>query len=313
MSKILITGGLGFVGGRLSRRLSAEHEVYVSSRNKVSEDVLRLHGHVRWVEHRSLLSASGFPPSMDIVIHLASLNEWDSVKYPVEAIRINVDETHLILENSISAGAGQFIYFSTAHIYGSPLVGKISEDTLPVPVHPYAITHRAAEDYIVAATKQKRIRGTVFRMSNAIGAPVYPEVNRWTLLANDLCRQAVEKGKLSLHSNGCQYRDFICLSDVEEIIAALPVKNTHHIIYNLGSGKSLQVKDMAMKISLLASEMLNKKISLEWPANALVTEEEGLHYSIDRLLSEGFRILNPVDTELENLLQFCKSNFVPVD
>jgi len=59
--------------------------------------------------------------------------------------------------------------------------------------------------------------------------------------------------------------------------------------------------------------MLNKKIPLEWPANALVTEEEGLHYSIDRLLSEGFRILNPVDTELENLLQFCKSNFVPVD
>ena len=115
----------------------------------------------------------------------------------------------------------RFIYFSTAHIYGAPLEGTITEKSLPSPVHPYAITHRAAEDYVIAAAKQKRIQGTVLRLSNSFGAPVSPHVNRWTLLANDLCRQAVEKGTITLRSNGCQYRDFICLTDVEEVMAKM--------------------------------------------------------------------------------------------
>jgi UDP-glucose 4-epimerase len=313
MSKILITGGLGFVGGRLSRRLSEEHEVYVSSRKRPGPEILQLYGNIKLVGHQALLSSSRFPASIDTVIHLAALNEWDSVKDPSEAIRVNVDETRIILENSIAAKVDRFIYFSTAHIYGAPLVGKITEDTLPVPIHPYAITHRAAEDFIIAATKQKRVRGIIFRLSNAFGAPVSSSVNRWTLLANDLSRQAVEKGKLSLLSNGCQYRDFLCLTDVEEIIASLAGKNMNHIIYNLGSGQSMQVIELARKISQLASGLFKKTIPIGLPENSSSSVEEELHYSIDRLLGEGFRILNPVDAELERLLKFCKSNFVSLD
>ena len=191
MSRILITGGFGYVGGRLSRRLSEEHEVWVSSRKPVPDDILRLHGQVKRIDHALLLDPATFPASVDVVIHLAALNEIDSVKFPSEAIRVNIDETRMILENSISKKVDQFIYFSTAHIYGAPLEGTITEESLPRPVHPYAITHRAAEDYIVAAVKHNRIKGTVLRLSNSFGAPVSPHVNRWTLLANDLCRQAV--------------------------------------------------------------------------------------------------------------------------
>ena len=313
MSKILITGGLGFVGGRLSRRLSDEHEVYVSSRHEQTKEVLQLHGNVRLIDHRNLLSPSTFPKSIDTVIHLAALNEWDSVKFPSEAIRVNVDETRILLENSINEHVGQFIYFSTAHIYGSPLVGQITEETLPVPVHPYAITHRAAEDYIIAAAKQKKINGLVIRLSNAFGAPVHADVNRWTLLANDLCRQAIEKGKLTLLSNGCQYRDFICLSDVEEIIAKLVTKTMRHIVYNLGSGVSTRVIDMANKISGFATELLKKNIPVVLPENSSVSNERELHYSIDRLVSEGLNLSNPVDPELKRLLQFCQLNFMGLD
>src|ERR1700681_1055933 len=243
MSRILITGGFGFVGGRLSRRLSEEHEVWVSSRKPVPESILRLHGNIKRIDHALLLDRDSFPAFIDTVIHLAALNEIDSVKLPSDAIRVNVDETRIILENSIAKQVEQFIYFSTAHIYGAPLEGTITEKTLPRPVHPYAITHRAAEDYIVAATEQKRIKGTVLRLSNSFGAPVSAHVNRWTLLANDLCRQSVEKGTITLRSNGCQYRDFICLSDVEEMMARMLTnpKSPEHIIYNLGSGISMRV------------------------------------------------------------------------
>ena len=313
MSRILITGGFGFVGGRLTRRLSEEHEVWVSSRNPVSETLLRLHGNVRRIEHSLLLNPATFPSFLDTVIHLAALNEIDCIKYPSEAIRVNVDETRIMLENSIAKEVNHFIYFSTAHIYGAPLQGTITEETLPVPIHPYAITHRAAEDYVVAASKQKRIRGTVLRLSNSFGAPVSHHVNRWTLLANDLCRQAVEKGSLSLNSNGCQWRDFICLTDIEELVASM-LMNTNkqeHIIYNLGSGNSMRVVDMAGAIVQAAVTVLRKNIPLKFPAGSIPSTEPALNFSTDRLFSEGYKVQNNLTLELERLLQFCSENFSP--
>jgi UDP-glucose 4-epimerase len=310
MNRILITGGTGFVGGRLAKRLSTENEVYISSRKPLDKKILRLHGDVMAVEHRSLFEAGKFP-EVDTVIHLAALNEWDSVKYPSEAIRVNVDETRIILENSINRGVNRFIYFSTAHIYGSPLAGKINETTLPRPLHPYSITHRAAEDYVVAAASQNKINGIVLRLSNSFGAPVSAQVNRWTLLANDLCRQAVEKGKMVLSSNGCQYRDFICLSDVEDIIASI-LERTHplnHFIYNFGSGLPVRVIDMARVIEQLCVTVLKKNVPVVLPVNAEQTDELVLEFSVNRLLDEGFHINNDVNLELERLLQFCAEHF----
>jgi UDP-glucose 4-epimerase len=261
------------------------------------------------VQHSLLLSPATFPSSIDTVIHLASLNERDCLKYPSEAIRVNVDETRLILESSIAQQVKQFIYFSTAHIYGAPLQGSITEETPPLPVHPYAITHRAAEDYIVAATIKDQIQGTVLRLSNSFGAPVSPAVNRWTLLTNDLCRQAVECGRLVLHSNGCQFRDFICLEDVEEIIADMTGRATKHIIYNLGSGISMRVLDMADAIVRSAVSVLQEHISLQLPAGCIGTEEPALLFSVNRLKAEGYDFRNDVQGELTRLLQFCKENF----
>ena len=310
MKKILITGGMGFVGGRLAKRLAETNELYLSSRKIPDKNKLRLFGNVTPVDHQSLLQPDKFP-EVDTVIHLASLNEWDSVKFPSEAIRVNLDETRIILENSISRNVKRFIFFSTAHIYGAPLVGNITESSLPRPAHPYAITHRSAEDYVIAAGLQNRINGVVLRLSNSFGAPLSADVNRWTLLANDLCRQAVEKGRMKLLSNGCQYRDFICLSDVEDVIDSmverkLPLK---HFIYNLGSGLAVRVIDMARIIEQLCVTVLKKNVPVELPANAKETEEEKLEFSIDRLLSDGFSIRNDIHLELERLLQFCSEHF----
>jgi UDP-glucose 4-epimerase len=309
--RILVTGGLGFVGGRLSRKLSLENEVIVSSRKQPEEHELKLHGGVQWTSHHTLFSAEQFPSNIDTVIHLAALNEWDSVKFPSDAIRVNIDETRQILENSINAGVRKFIYFSTAHIYGSPLTGRISESNLPVPQHPYAITHKAAEDYVIAATLKNKIKGIVIRLSNAFGAPVSANINRWTLLANDLSRQAAEKGAMILNSTGRQYRDFICLSDVEEVISKIVSDkiNLTSSIYNLGSGKSSRVIDFASLISRVAEKLTGKKVEIKLSDNTPGPDETELFYSIDRLLNDGGTIKNDVQKEISGLLEFCYQAF----
>jgi UDP-glucose 4-epimerase len=132
------------------------------------------------------------------------------------------------------------------------------------------------------------------------------------LLANDLCRQAIEKGKLTLSSNGCQYRDFVCLSDVEDVIDCIAKRGVNLFkknIYNLGAGSSLRVLDIAKAISDIYLEIFGNKIMIETPIGSLNSDEPELHYKIDRLLSEGIVIQNDFKKELRQLLLFCSENF----
>jgi UDP-glucose 4-epimerase len=304
---VLITGGLGYAGGRLAKCLAAHYPVTISTRRIASAELIGLHGGVSQTEHALLLTPGGFPKNIHTVLHMAALNEHDCVTHPSEAIRVNIDETRIILENAIAAGVQRFVYFSTAHIYGSPLQGVITENSLPAPMHPYAITHKAAEDYVLAAAKKMQV--AVLRLSNSFGAPVHAGVNRWTLLVNDLCRQAIEKNELRLYSNGCQYRDFICLTDVEQAVLQMLQQPLKHTVYNLGSGTSMQVKQMAAHIAAAYGLLTGKAINLVFPDGAVATEEPPLDFRIDRLQREGITLKNDVVAELRQFLVFCQQNF----
>jgi len=312
MKRVLITGGFGFAGGRIARRLAADYKVIVSSRTQPGAGMLALHHDPDYINHSELLEKKHFPEGIDTVIHMAALNERDCLSRPSEAIQVNIDQTRIILDNAISRGVSRFFYFSTAHIYGSPLQGLINESTLPAPQHPYAITHRAAEDYVVAATRQNKISGNVLRLSNSFGAPVTASVNRWTLLANDLAKQAVEKRSVSLVSNGCQFRDFITLEDVENAVfqmLAVDASKFPDLIYNLGSGRSMRVIDMAERIISNYKELFGHTINIRLPQNAAPSVEPLLTYSNEQLLAAGIHLSNDVDKELKNLLKFCSENF----
>ncbi len=312
MKNILITGGLGYVGGRLAKRMAEEFNITVSSRKATDKGLLGMHGNIALVNHQQLFTKEHFPQNIHTVIHLAALNEHDCVLHPSEAIRVNIDETRMILENSIASGAANFIYFSTAHVYGVPLAGHIHESTVTRPVHPYAITHCTAEDYVIAARDKKVINGIVVRLSNSFGPPVLPQVNRWTLLVNDLCKQAVVNHQLKLLSNGCQYRDFITLADVAEAVVhftRLPLSKTGNGLFNLGSGASMRVMDMAQLISDEYEKIYGKVIPILLPDAAVATDEPVLDFDITKLCATGFLPANNFSSEINEMLQFCSAHF----
>ncbi|GHN02872.1 UDP-glucose 4-epimerase [Cytophagales bacterium WSM2-2] len=306
--KILITGGLGYVGGRLSLALSESYDVIVSSRGEVSGEMCNVLNKSSFVNHALLLKTDSFPKGVDTVIHLAALNEIDSVKFPEQAIEVNVNQTRQILENAIRNGVQRIIYFSTIHVYGKSLSGEITEQTLTLPTHPYAITHRAAEDYIMSAHYAGKIQGIVVRMSNSFGPPLFPVVNRWTLLVNDICRQAVTFKQIKLISNGCQFRDFITLTDVIDAIVFLVGHASAGGILNLSSGKSVTVKEMSELVKLVAEKVLRVNVPIVMPPDVPTTE---VYFQIlpDRLKSIGFVPQNRVQLELEDLISFCNRHF----
>ena len=320
MKNILVTGGLGYVGGRIVNQLLASggYKLFITTRKKQADPLKWFGtGDVTFLDAAAWESPqAGFPVHFDAVIHLAAFNEIDSQANPVAAAEYNIVSSLKLLQKAVSGKTGQFIYCSTAHVYGSPLAGRISEQVVPRPVHPYAITHRAFEDFVLAARDKEDTQGIVLRLSNSLGAPLWPEVNRWTLLVNDLCKQAVMTGRLTLLSSGMQQRDFITLTDVAAAVEFFLTKESHQTgdgLFNLGGNYTSTVLDMTRLIASRCKAVLGLEVSLEIPAPR--GQEPGsaipLEFSSEKLSRIGFHWSGSVEQEIDGLLLFCRHHFNP--
>jgi len=248
---------------------------------------------------------------VDDVIHLAAMNEVESANDPVGALEMNGLASLRLLEAAKAAGVRRFVYFSTAHVYGAPLQGVINETTLPRPVHPYAITHRLAEDFILAAHDKKQIEGVVVRLSNGFGAPATPNVDRWTLLVNDLCRQAVLTGKLRLNSSGSQLRDFVTLVDVGRAVNHLLQLDSRYLgdgLFNLGGGRSMSILEMTERVAARWRVLTGRDIDVIRPAGDGLPAP-ALDYRCDKLAATGFSHAGQIDHEIDYTLTLCLHAF----
>lgn len=314
MRKILVTGGLGYVGGRVARHLATIPDLQLcltSRRPPAATPDWLPRGHV--VEWDSATQdPAPVLDGVDTVVHFAALNEIDSARDPVQALQVNGVDTLRLLLAAQQAGVRRFIYFSTAHIYGAPLAGTIDEKTLPRPVHPYAISHKTAEDFVLAQHDQGKIDGVVFRLSNGFGAPIAAEVNRWTLIANDLCRQAVTNGTLTLKSSGLQRRDFVTLSDVARCVEHainLPKETLGDGLFNLGGESVLSMYELACLVSQRCEAVLGFAPHVERPAPALGETAPELEYDIKKLKATGFKLLGGMADEIDATLRLCQHAF----
>ena len=154
------------------------------------------------------------------------------------------------------------------------------------------------------------IEGVVIRLTNSYGPPIHKGVNCWMLLVNDLCRQAVETGRLVLKSSGVQSRDFIPMTSICEIFSSLITKDKQTIgdgIFNVGSGQSMTVWEMACLVKNRCEKQLNQKISLSRTGTSNKTTD--LLYSIKKLDNSGITIKVDHVSEIDMLVSFCINNF----
>jgi UDP-glucose 4-epimerase len=312
--RLLITGGMGFIGGRVAKLLATREDVTLTLGSRVAqENPFWLPGSpvvaMDWNSLQSLLLAF---EGVTTLVHLAGMNDADCLRDPVEALEVNTVNTARLMQASKRAGVKRVIYFSTAQVYGPSLVGKINESTFTKSRHPYATSHRAAEDIVLAAA-DKHMDSIVLRLSNGFGVPAHPKVNSWMLLMNDLCRQAVTLRRMTLNSTGLQSRDFITLHDVSRVTAYmidLPKKDIGDGLFNVGSGKSSRVIDMVELIQARCVEVMGflPEIIRQQP----VDNEKifSFDYRIDKLLSTGFKLSGNPGLEIDETLRMCNQSFM---
>ncbi len=126
----------------------------------------------------------------------------------LKSIDDDVKGTQFLLEATIESRASKIICFSTAHVYMSPLSGVIDEFVIPSNDLPYSRQHLAREKLVLSSNANGSLNSVVIRLSNSFGAPVHSNVDCWSLLINDLCKQLVTTGKIILRSDGTERRDF---------------------------------------------------------------------------------------------------------
>lgn len=315
--RVLVTGSLGFLGGRLAQHLLGQgHEVLLGTSRQGQANP---YGGGRLVElswdvtDKLQATCAG----VDVVVNAAGMNSSECAKDPVAAISGNAMGAARLVKAALREGVGRFVQVSTIHVYLDSLKGVVSEDLCPSNLHPYAISNRAAEDAVLQAGRTGAIDGVVLRLSNGYGVPVNDNPSCWQLLVNSLCRQVVETGKGALTSNGREARNFIPLKEVcsvVEFVSDLPrdARLGASGPINVGSETSLTVLAMAKVVQSRCEAVLKFRPQIITGIRGNLKRPAKLDYRLGRLRSIGYRHTLNFAGEVDDLFTYCARVFRPV-
>lgn len=256
---IIVTGAGGYLGGRIitalgdrARGIVRQQVPWIPADRQHAVDLLQPDG-----------ALDGAFADATAVIHLAGHNEVLARTEPERALAETVAATQSVVDAARARGVRRIVYVSTIHVYGSRLVpgAFIDEMMMPDPHSAYAEARAACEQLLVDAD----IEAVILRLSNAVGAPADPAVDRWTLVASELCLGAVLDRTMTLRSPGLQTRDFITVSDATRIIVAAADGAVPAGIYNLASGHSVSIRQLADLVGDRVEELCGYRPALDAP------------------------------------------------
>ena len=303
--KLLITGGLGNLGSWLTSYFSTKFDVYVLS--KSVKNTLECNYKIIECDITNLEALKEkLTIDFDYCIHTASYNEFFHENYAKKALEVNTLGTRNLIEVLETKDIKNFIYLSTFHVYGIN-EGIVHEETPLTPRNDYASTHLFAEYYVKQFYANKKFPFVILRLSNSYGTPKYINSTKWYLVLNDLVKSAYKNNQIVLNSNGKAKRDFIWMEDVCSVIEkSLLFESNMDNIFNLSSGQTFSVMELAEQVQKSYLNKYNKKIEILINKND-TTEEAVLSVSNDKLLNViNHEFKNRIKNEIEaifNLLE----------
>lgn len=282
--RVLITGGAGFIGSNLTKRLIEEnHTVVVLDNllrgNKIDtesfEKITFIKGDVR--DFETVLEAS---KSCDIIIHFAAVLGVDIVAdNPVETMDVEVIGTRNVVLAAQINNVKKIMYASTSGIYGHSAIGNaLTEEVLVDPRTSYAMAKRYNEIYLASHHEEKGIDAIAVRFFNVYG---YNQDNR--MVIPRFFEQAINNEPITVFGSGKQTRDFTYIDDtVEACVRLMDVKGFH--IVNIANEKEWCIEDLATEIKKITKS--DSEISyIEAPKKRYDYEVERRVGSSDKLLA----------------------------
>jgi UDP-glucose 4-epimerase len=304
LSRVLVTGGAGFIGSNVAVHLSQKGYDIVALddlarsrplalRRLREERIPILRGDIRNLRRSVLVRRN-----VSQIVHFAALTSVpESVRDPKRYHDVNAGGTLSLLIEARRADVRHLVNISSAAVYGSDAPCPVSESDAPQPDSPYGASKLAAEAYALSIHPRKGIV-TNLRLFNVYGPDQNPH---YSGVIDVFARRAVRGAPLTIFGSGRQTRDFIHVSDVARAIETV-FRDKCVGAFNVGSGSSTSVLELARTIRRVAE---SRSPIRRGPAR----EGDILHSraNIHKLTRHGWRPRVPFDQGIRELIHYLRA------
>jgi nucleoside-diphosphate-sugar epimerase len=275
--RVLVIGGLGFMGFNLVRalqRTGARLKVLGRSWPPLPGKVESTLGAVTFFhgDIRDPAVVEDAVTGCDVIFHLAGKSgSAASNASPLEDLDVNGRGLLTVLDACRRLNAGVKIVFPSSRlVYGTSSSQPTRESAPAAPLSVYGIHKWAAEQYLLLYQRLYGLRVSILRITNPYGPFQRPEQKQYGVV-NWFIHQAMHDRPLTVYGKGAQLRDYIHIDDVvDAFLAAGASPEADGKIFNVGSGRGVSFLEMAELIVRAARRGSIQHV--EWPADAAVVE-----------------------------------------
>lgn len=246
-SRILITGGAGFIGSHIADALVADNDVVIldnfstGSKENVPGGAEVIEGDVRDTELLATLMED-----VDLVFHEAAIVSVDqSIDEPMTTYDVTAQATVQLLELARQESV-RVVLASSAAIYGHPTTVPISESESTEPSSPYGLAKLTGDQYAQLYADLYDVEAIPLRYFNVYGPR--QTASDYSGVISIFFQQAQDGGPLTVHGDGSQTRDFVHVDDVVQANLRAAVHGTPGTPYNIGTGQRLSIQELAETI-----------------------------------------------------------------
>ena len=311
MLKLLITGGLGFIGSNLVDSLSKKnHKIKILTKTFSKKDNIRNSYHKIEIEKLNLTNfkrlgqiIEKFKP--DIIIHLAgNTSHSKSFEEPLEDIESNSKTTLFMLEKIRELRLScKFVLGSTFIVIGKPTKLPVTESTPCNPTTIYGTNKLASEHFCKIYHDVYRLDTVIFRITNSYGPR--EQVIATKNAVNFLIYEASHTKEISIYNKGKFFRDFIYIDDVISGINVILKKGKSGELYWISSGKKTWFYEFA---KILEKNTNCKVVYPKTPAYTKKVDVGNFIVNNSKLCKLGWSPKISISVGIKKTLDYFQSN-----
>ncbi len=256
--RVLVTGGLGFIGSNLSVRLvelGAKVTIVDNMMPRLGGNLFNVkeimdHIQINFSDVRDEHSMDYLVKDQDFIFHLAGqVNHVDSIRNPIQDLDINCRGTLVLLESCRKYNREVKVIFSgTRGEYGASVKLPVAEDHPTNPKGIYAVTNLSAEKMVLVYDDVHKISGTCLRITNTYGPRHQMAHDEYGVL-NWFIRKAIDDELIPVFGDGHILRDFLYVDDLVECFLQVAIcSSAYGEVFNVGTGIPINFIDLAKKI-----------------------------------------------------------------
>lgn len=297
MRNILITGGAGFIGSHLADMLAAQTNYKVLILDNLSSGILE--NLPQGVEFFKLdicdLAVEDLFKlhKIDTVVHLAAQTAVGySVEHPEEDAQINLLGAIKIMDCCVKYGVQNFIFASSAAVYGDGALLPIVEEAQTSPSSFYGLSKLTWEKYMNIYSNLHGIKASVLRFANVYG-PRQGDTGEGGVISI-FAKCIRDKKQLNIFGTGEQTRDFVYVLDVAKAIIECIEKPVQFGIFNVSTQKQTSILQLVCELETIIERKLQVNLLPPKPGDILHSTLDNSKITINGLelnteLSVGLR------------------------